>query len=356
MEIVVGTYNHVLFGFNFARNCEDGKEEWQFKPLFTDQGHTGCIKSVSTGGRYLASGSTDETIRLFDMKKHLELGTLVSQSGTITCIMFCGTSHMLSGSEDGTICIWKCKTWELEKTLKGHRGAIHSISLHPSGRLALSVSKDKTIKTWNLLTGRPAYTTSLKEVGELVRWSPTGDSYVVIVGCKLTVYKISGVDEPHVYRCEKYILTVEFVTDSILIIGGESDDVILYNFEKKVVLQRFAAHKTRTKALSIAPHPYEPNKFLLFTVASDGNLKGWCLNQQNLEEEPKLLAGLDIPGRPTCMTLKLSPAIKNPTEIDDTINVKSPSLSKKKKNADNLERQIDLKKKVRKKKTTSTGD
>lgn len=59
-----------------------------------------------------------------------------------------------------------------------------------------------------------------------------------------------------------------------------------------------------------------------------------------LEEEPKLLAGLDIPGRPTCMTLKLPPAIKNPTEIDDTENVKSLSSSKKKKNADNLGKYI----------------
>ena len=41
--------------------------------------------------------------------------------GTITCLAFCKGSHMLSGSQDGTICIWECKTWECLKVLKGHR-------------------------------------------------------------------------------------------------------------------------------------------------------------------------------------------------------------------------------------------
>jgi len=28
---------------------------------------------------------------------------------------------MLSGSEDGTICVWKSRSWELLKKLQGHR-------------------------------------------------------------------------------------------------------------------------------------------------------------------------------------------------------------------------------------------
>ena len=82
MDVVVGTYNNVLFGFHFdlQLNDEGTSESWKFKPLFTDQGHTGCVKTVASGGRYLASGSTDETIRLFDMKKHVEVGVVLSPS------------------------------------------------------------------------------------------------------------------------------------------------------------------------------------------------------------------------------------------------------------------------------------
>lgn len=42
------------------------------------------------------------------------------------------------------------------------RGPVHDIAVHPTGRLAVSVSRDKTMKTWNLMTGKRAYTTNTK--------------------------------------------------------------------------------------------------------------------------------------------------------------------------------------------------
>merc|ERR1712168_302443 len=309
MEVVVGTYNNVLFGFTFCEDDTDDTKTWKFKPRFTDQGHTGCIKTVSCGGRYMASGSTDETIRLFDMKKHVEVGTLVEQDGSITSLVFCGTTHMLSGSEDGTICIWKTKSWELEKVMKGHKGAVNSLSVHPSGRLALSVSKDKSIRTWNLLTGRTAFTTGIKEVGEIVSWSPAGDTYAIVVGAKVTIYKIKGVTEPIVYKCDKYILAATFINESVLLLAGESEDIILYDIAKKIVVQRLSAHKVRTKDVAVVSHPNEENKLLLFTVASDGNLKAWLLNENDLGEDACLLSSLDMPDsiRPTCLAVSHIP-------------------------------------------------
>lgn len=50
-------------------------------------------------------------------------------------------------------------------------------SIHPSGRMALSVSRDRTLRLWNLLEGRCAYIKRLQGEGELVRWSPLGDRW-----------------------------------------------------------------------------------------------------------------------------------------------------------------------------------
>ena len=41
--------------------------------------------------------------------------------------------------------------------------------------MALSVSRDKTLRLWNLLEGRCAYIKRLQGEGELVRWSSAGD-------------------------------------------------------------------------------------------------------------------------------------------------------------------------------------
>lgn len=39
--------------------------------------------------------------------------------------------------------------------------AVTSLSVHPSGKLALSVGTDATLRTWNLVKGRQAYATNL---------------------------------------------------------------------------------------------------------------------------------------------------------------------------------------------------
>lgn len=40
-----------------------------------------------------------------------------------------------------------------------HPGGVTCISVHPTGKLALSVGNDKKLCTWNLIKGRRAYVT-----------------------------------------------------------------------------------------------------------------------------------------------------------------------------------------------------
>uniref|UniRef100_A0A8C7X6I3 Uncharacterized protein n=1 Tax=Oryzias sinensis TaxID=183150 RepID=A0A8C7X6I3_9TELE len=67
-------------------------------------------------------------------------------TGTITCLQFYGESHLLSGGEDGLMCVWSTKKWECLKSIKAHKGHVTSLSVHPSGKLALSVGTDKTLR------------------------------------------------------------------------------------------------------------------------------------------------------------------------------------------------------------------
>jgi protein MAK11 len=55
--------------------------------------------------------------------------------------------------QDKTISIWRVSDWQCIHILGGHKEPICDISIHPSGKLALSVSKDNTLKLWNLIHG-----------------------------------------------------------------------------------------------------------------------------------------------------------------------------------------------------------
>jgi WD40 repeat protein len=55
--------------------------------------------------------------------------------------------------QDFTLCIWRVYDWQCVHILGGHKDTIHDFSIHPTGKMALSVSKDHTLKLWNLVQG-----------------------------------------------------------------------------------------------------------------------------------------------------------------------------------------------------------
>jgi protein MAK11 len=85
----------------------------------------------------------------------------LSPAGTITSLVFPTRSHLLAASEDSTISLFRTRDWALLRSLKGHSGRVNSIDVHPSGKVALSVGKDKTLKMWDLMRGRGAASLAL---------------------------------------------------------------------------------------------------------------------------------------------------------------------------------------------------
>lgn len=85
-----------------------------------------------------------------------------------------------AGSVGGEICIWKADgDWELVKTMKGHKAAVNCLAAHPSGSLALSVSRDKQMRLWDLTKGSCAYQAPLGSEGDVVGFFPSGDTYFI---------------------------------------------------------------------------------------------------------------------------------------------------------------------------------
>lgn len=72
--------------------------------------------------------------------------------------------------------------------LGGHKKAVTGIAVHPSGKLALSVSNDNTMKLWDLTQGRCAFTRRLKGSASSVRWNENGSRYLLMLQRQVQVY------------------------------------------------------------------------------------------------------------------------------------------------------------------------
>ena len=64
-----------------------------------------------------------------------------------------GQTHV-SGSTDDTIKIWNLNTGKEIRTLLAHSSDVNAIAISPNGHLMVSASDDKTVKLWNLNTGK----------------------------------------------------------------------------------------------------------------------------------------------------------------------------------------------------------
>ncbi|KAK7944865.1 hypothetical protein WMY93_000593 [Mugilogobius chulae] len=215
LELVAGSYEQVVCGYRVK--TED--KVWAAEADFTHHSHTGSISAVASSERFVVTGSKDETIQLYDLKKRVEHGALLHHDGTITCLEFYGSSHLLSGAEDGLICVWSTRKWECLKSIKAHKGYVSSLSVHPSGKLALSVGTDKTLRTWNLITGRSAFIKNIKQNAHIVRWSPEGDRYVVVINDKVDIYDTQTASVTGTMTNPKRISAVNFITNSVVAVA-----------------------------------------------------------------------------------------------------------------------------------------
>ncbi|KAL2886331.1 Vegetative incompatibility protein HET-E-1 [Ceratocystis lukuohia] len=131
------------------------EENWD-ACLQTLEGHGDGVNSVvfSNDGRRLASGSDDQTVKIWDASSGACLQTLEGHDDLVSSVAFSNDGQRLaSGSHDNTVKIWDATSGACVQTLEGHRYGVTSVVFSNDGQRLASGSTDKTVKTWNATSG-----------------------------------------------------------------------------------------------------------------------------------------------------------------------------------------------------------
>lgn len=136
--------------------------------LVVQTGHNNNIVTIafSPDGKILATGSMDETVKLWDAATGRELRTFPGHAGGARSVAFSADGKILvSGGYDETIELWDVMTGEVKKIPHGHdlgRG-VSSIAVWPTdGKIQASGSSNGTIRL--LASGGPDRTIRLLDM------------------------------------------------------------------------------------------------------------------------------------------------------------------------------------------------
>jgi WD40 repeat protein len=106
--------------------------------------------AFSPDGRLLASASSDNTVKLWDIQDRREIRTFSGHDSSVLSMAFSPDGRMLASAFYTTIKLWDAETGRELRTLSGHASCVNSLAFAPSGLTLASGSCDGTVRLWGV--------------------------------------------------------------------------------------------------------------------------------------------------------------------------------------------------------------
>jgi serine/threonine protein kinase len=202
-----------------------------WREVATLRGHGGSVWSVtfSPDGKFLASGSHDKTVKVWEIGRWREVATLRRHGDIVYSVSFSPDGKFLASGSYGTVKVWEVGRWREVATLRGHQSWVYSVSFSPDGKFLASGSGDYTVKVWEV--GRWREVATLRGHQDWVysvSFSPDGKFLASGSGdYTVKVWEVGSWREVATLRGHKYsVHSVSFSPNGQFLASGSDDKTV----------------------------------------------------------------------------------------------------------------------------------
>jgi WD40 repeat protein len=233
-------------------DLESGQE------LRTLSGHAGGVSAVAltADGKRAVSGSVDRTLKVWDVESGTETCTLVGHTKMIfTVAVTADGKRAVSGSDDHTLKVWDVESGTETCTLSGHTDRVSAVALTADGKRAVSGSDDTTLKVWDLESGTEVRTLS-GHTDRVMVVALTADGKHAVSGSDDGTLKVwdlgSGAELRTLFRHARGISAVALTADGKRAVSGSRDTTLkVWDVESGAELRTLSGHGSQVSAVAV---------------------------------------------------------------------------------------------------------
>ena len=243
----------------------------------TLKGHTYKINSLSFSpdGKYIISGSWDETLKLWDASSGDEVRTFKGYEYRVNAVAYSPDGEFVaSGTSDNTFKLWRIATGEIIRVYNAHKDNVLALAFSPDGAYIVSGSADNTLRLWDRREGSKErkYKGHTDYVND-VDFSPNGEYFASASDDK--TIKIWDIDKKYSIETleghTNFVTDVEFSPDGRYLISASSDKtLILWDVASGDTIRTFKGHTNRINAVT-----FSPEGTYIASAGADTTVKIW---------------------------------------------------------------------------------